>query len=122
MSIVDDLVANPGVIVAGQYTYKAEVSALKVSAGGALTEEQARMLGVMCHATTKDVVMTDSMLKGFYPQTRFKPERGWLLRGPRYTICVVANVFCFLDNQKGSPSHVLRLMRKALANVDMDLV
>jgi roadblock/LC7 domain-containing protein len=42
--------------------------------------------------------------------------------GPRFTVCVVANVFCFLDKSSGSLSKVLDLMRERLADAPTDLV
>lgn len=122
MSIVDELLEMPGVVAAGQYTYKAEVSNYRVAPQAGLSEEHARVLGVMCHATTKGVVMIGSMLERFRAGMRLQPVRGWMLRGPEFTICVVANVFCFFENARGAPGPVLEHMRKTLAGVDTELV
>lgn len=122
MSLVDELLAMPGVVVAGEYTYKAETSYYKAAPEGEITEDYARVLGAMCYATTKGVVMTGNMIEQLGYRTRLQPERGWMLRGPEFTICVVANVFCFFNNSKGSPNQILGHMRKVLADSSMDLV
>lgn len=50
------------------------------------------------------------------------PARGWVVRGPRFTVCVAANTFCFLDNESGSLGEVLQHMRDRLADAPDDLV
>ncbi|HAO31590.1 MAG TPA: hypothetical protein DCQ84_01375, partial [Candidatus Competibacteraceae bacterium] len=47
---------------------------------------------------------------------------GWLVHGPGYTVCVVANVFCLLDNRKGSVNDLVGFMCKALAAIPSDMI
>lgn len=118
MSIVTDLLARSGVIAAGQYTYKAELLAY----GGALSAEHANILAISCYDMTKNMAMEGDMLTALNLQGGDRPPRGWIMRGPDYTVCVVANVFCLIDNHKGSLNKILGFMRQALANSSLDLV
>jgi len=118
MSILAELLDKPGVIAAGEYAYRGD----RFSYKGALDQELARLASIMCRATTMATIMQGAMIAAFRPQCGIRPVRGWLVRGPQYTVCVMANVFCFLDNATGSPNAILHFMRQALADVDMDLV
>ena len=118
MSIVTELLAKPGVVAAGEYAYRGD----RFSYRGALSEEHARMASIMCRATTMSVNMEGSMLENLQPGSRFSPPRGWTVHGPDYTVCVIANVFCLLDNSKGSINDLIGYMRQTLANVPTDLV
>ncbi len=118
MSIVTDLLAKPGVIAAGEYAYRGD----RFSYRGALSEDHARMASIMCRATTMSVNMGGSMLESFQPRSGLHPPRGWMVHGPDYTVCVIANVFCLLDNSKGSINDLVGFMRQVLANVPSDLV
>lgn len=118
MSIVTDLLIRPGVIAAGEYTYKQELSYYN----GNITLEQARLLAIMCYSTTKELVMEGDMVAILNPREERRPPRAWVLRGPQRTLCVVANVFCLFDNSKGSFNKIFGFMRQALANETLDLV
>ncbi|CDI02001.1 MAG: DUF2173 family protein [Candidatus Competibacter denitrificans] len=118
MSIVTDLLAKPGVIAAGEYAYRGD----RFSYRGALSEEHARMASIMCRATTMSVNMEASMLESLEPLNGFMPPRGWLVHGPNYSVCVVANVFCLLDNSNSSINEVVGFMRQALANIPADMI
>lgn len=118
MSIVTDLLAKPGVVAAGEYAYRGD----RFSYRGTLSEEHARMASIMCRATTMSINMEGSMLEGLEPGSGFLPPRGWSVHGPDYTVCVVANVFCLLDNRKGSINDLIGHMIEALADVPSDLV
>jgi roadblock/LC7 domain-containing protein len=118
MSIVAELLTKPGVIVAGEYAYRGDRFFYK----GALKEKHARMASVMCRATTMSTHMEGDMIAAFCPQSGIQPVRGWVMSGPEHTVCVVANVFCLIDNKKGSLNTIIGFMRQALANVPMDLV
>lgn len=118
MSIVTELLEKPGVIAAGVYTYKSELS----DYAGELPEDSARVAAVMCFATTTGANMESDMLAKFNPKSGIEPVRGWVLSGPQHTICVVANVFCFVDNQQGSLNQILGFMRRSLADKTMGLI
>jgi roadblock/LC7 domain-containing protein len=118
MSIVTNLLSKPGVVAVGEYAYRGD----RFSYRGALTEEYARMASIMCRATTMSINMESSMLESFKPASGLFPPRGWLVRGPAYSVCVIANVFCLFDNSKGSINDVVSFMCEALANVPSDIV
>ncbi|HRD66821.1 MAG TPA: DUF2173 family protein [Candidatus Competibacter sp.] len=118
MSVVTDLLAKPGVVAAGEYAYRGD----RFSYRGALTEEHARMASIMCRATTMGVSMEGSMLEAFQSRSGLQPPRGWMVHGPDYTVCVIANVFCLLENTKGSVNDIVGFMCQALANVPADLI
>ena len=118
MSIVTDLLAKPGVIAAGEYAYRGD----RFSYRGALTEEHARMASIMCRATTMGVNMEGKMLEVFQPRSGLQPPRGWMVHGADYTVCVMANVFCMLDNARASINDIVGFMRQAMANAPSDLI
>ena len=118
MSIVTDLLAKPGVIAAGEYAYRGD----RFSYRGALTEEHARMASIMCRATTMGVNMEGKMLEVFQPRSGLQPPRGWMVHGADYTVCVMANVFCMLDNARASINDIVGFMRQTVANAPSDLI
>lgn len=119
MSIVADLIEKPGVVAAGEYAFRGD----RFSYRGALTEKYARMASIMCRATTMSANMESAMIASFRPNSGVQPPvHGWMMRGPDYTVCVVANVFCLLDNEKGSVNHVFGFMRQALAHETLELI
>lgn len=118
MSIIAELLNKPGVIAAGQYTYRGD----RFSYKGELSDEQARMASIVCRTTTMETRMGGKMLAAFSPQCGVQPIRGWVVRGPGYALCVVANTFCFVDNRRGSLNAILGYMREALVGESMDLV
>jgi len=118
MNILSELAEMPGVICAGEYSYRGDRYSFK----GALDEEQARQASIMCRATTMSVHMQTAILNSFSRDSGLYPNRGWVVKGPQFTVCVVANVFCFLDESRGSLSQVLGYMRQQLAHASTDLV
>lgn len=118
MSIVTDLLAKPGVIAVGEYAYRGD----RFSYRGALTEEHARMASIMCRATTMSVNMEGAMLEALQPGSGLHPPRGWVVRGPKHTVCVVANVFCLVENAQGSINDIAGFMRQALAYIPTGLI
>jgi roadblock/LC7 domain-containing protein len=118
MSVVAELMTLPGVIAAGQYAYRGD----RYSYEGQITDEMARMASIMCRATTMGVHMEGDMLGGFCENCGFLPSKGWAVRGPKYTVCVMANVFCFIDSANGSMNDVVRIMREELADAPVDMI
>jgi roadblock/LC7 domain-containing protein len=117
MSIVTDLLAQPGVVAAGEYAYRGD----RFSYLGALSEEHARIASIMCRATTMSAHMEGAMLGSIHPHG-LHPPRGWLVSGPVHTVCVMANVFCLLNHTQGSVNDIVRFMRQALGDVSHDLI
>ncbi|HKJ09069.1 MAG TPA: DUF2173 family protein [Gammaproteobacteria bacterium] len=119
MILVSRLCAMPGVLAAGEYAYHGD----QYTYAGELDEEQARQASVMCRATTLAIHMQTDMLDTLSRHSApLGPVKSWVVRGPRTTVCVVAHVFCFLDNETGPLNEVLELMQRALANESDDLI
>lgn len=118
MSLISDLAGIPGVIAAGEYSYRGDRFSFK----GQLDEEKARMASIMCRATTMGVHMETDIMNGLYGYCGVAPSRGWAVRGPQFSVCVIANVFCFIDNNSGSLNQVMGVMRERLADVSDALV
>ncbi len=116
--IVNELVGLPGVIAAGEYSYRGDRFAHK----GQLNDEMARMASIMCRATSLSQHMQVGILESFCPDCGLAPARGWVVHGPDFSVCNVANVFCFLDNRGARLNEVVELMKKRLADADTDLI
>lgn len=106
MNVVSELAATPGVIVAGEYSYRGD----RFSYEGQLDEDMARMASIMCRATTMGVHMQTDIMASFADHCGCAPARGWVVKGAAYSVCVMANVFCFLDNTGASLNEVLAIM------------
>jgi len=118
MSVVSELMSLPGVIAAGEYSYRGD----RYSYEGRLEPEMARMASIMCRATTMSVHMEGDMLGDFCADCGLVPAKGWAVRGPSFSVCVVANVFCFLDSAQGSIDKALHLMQRELADAPLDMI
>ena len=118
MTILAELAALPGVNAVGEYSYRGD----RYSYKGNLDEEQARMASIMCRATTMSVHMQAEILGAFCEDCGIVPGKGWIVRGPKFSVCVYANVFCFLDNQAASLNQVMSMMRDKLADAHDELV
>ncbi|HEB59970.1 MAG TPA: DUF2173 family protein [Gammaproteobacteria bacterium] len=118
MSLVSQLAAMQGVIAAGEYSYRGD----RFSYEGQLDDEKARMASIMCRATTMAVHMQADMMKSLGEDCGCAPARGWVVRGAAFTVCVIANVFCFLDNSQASLNEVMRMMRENIADQEGALV
>lgn len=117
MSIVAELMNQPGVVAAGEYAFRGD----RYSYRGQLTEDQARMCTILCRASTMGVVMQGRMAEIASPGAGIAP-RGWAMRGPEHALCVVGNVFCLMQNRPGTLDAVLARLNAAMAGVDMHLV
>lgn len=118
MSLIAELAAMDGVFAAGEYSYRGD----RFSYKGQISEEQARMASIMCRATTMGVHMQTDMMASMHPDSQVAPAGGWVVRGPQFTVCVMANVFCFLDNSKASLNGVMGILHTRLADAPQDLI
>lgn len=116
MSVYADLVLMDGVIAAGEYSYRGDRYHYK----GQLSEEMARMASIMCRATTMSTHMqADILCTNFDSQDcPFEESHGWIVRGPQFSVCVMANVFCFVANQPQLLNRVFAQMRDRLMDVE----
>jgi roadblock/LC7 domain-containing protein len=118
MSIIAELATTPGVIAAGEYSYRGD----RFSYEGNLDEEKARMASIMCRATTMAVHMQINMLKSLNADCGSAPARGWVVKGEHFTVCVIANVFCFIDNATASLNDVMEHMRANVAGQEGEMI
>ena len=118
MSVAAELANLPGVVAAGEYSYRGD----RFSYKGQLNDDMAKMASIMCRATTMSEHMQMGRLRSFCPDCASEPPKGWIVRGPGFTVCNVANVFCFLDNSAASLNEVMALMMARLADADTTLV
>ncbi len=118
MSVVGELMGLPGVIAAGEYSYRGD----RYSYEGQMSEEMARMASVMCRATSLGVHMECNMLGTVCDDCGLVPGKGWAVRGPMFTVCVVSNVFCFLDNSAASLNKTLHLMVERLKDASDEMI
>jgi roadblock/LC7 domain-containing protein len=119
MSLVAELVNREGVVAAGEYSYRGDRFSFK----GGLSEELARRASILCRANTLAAAMQGHMLQGLWgDRYPLEPVHGWVLKGPGHSICVVANVFCLVDNARGSTGEIVSLMRRELADAATHLV
>ena len=118
MSIIAELAMTPGVIAAGEYSYRGD----RFSYEGNLDEEKARMASIMCRATTMAVHMQIDMLKSLNADRGSAPARGWVVKGEQFTVCVIANVFCFVDNTSASLNEVMEYMRDNVAGQEGEMI
>ena len=113
MSIISELASKAGVIVAGEYSYRGD----RFSYEGELNEEMARWASIMCRATTMGVHMQSEILDSVVKGQGFMPTRGWVVKGAQFSVCVIANVFCFIDNNAASINDVVKFMT---AEIDIE--
>lgn len=118
MSVLLELSGQPGFIAAGEYSYRGDRFSFK----GQLTDEMAKMASIMCRATTMSEHMQSGMLESFCPECGVQPPKGWVVRGPNFTVCNMANVFCFLDNSKSSINDIMALMNRHLGDASHELI
>jgi roadblock/LC7 domain-containing protein len=118
MSIIAELATTPGVIAAGEYSYRGD----RFSYEGNLDEEKARMASIMCRATTMAVHMQINMLKSLNADCGSAPARGWVVKGEHFTVCVIANVFCFIDNASASLNEIMDHMLAKVSGQEGEMI
>ena len=116
MRIYTDLALMDGVVAAGEYSWRGD----RYSYRGQLNDEMARMASIMCRATTlsthmqSDILCTNLSSK----DCPFTESHGWIVRGPQFSVCVMANVFCFVENQPAVLNRVFAFMRERLMDAE----
>lgn len=108
MSIVPELAAMEGVIAAGEYSYRGD----RFSCEGDMTDDMARMASIMCRSTTMAVHMQMDMIKNLGHDCDCIPARGWVVNGDNFSVCVIANHFCFIQNSSTSLNRIMSYMRQ----------
>ena len=116
MRIYTDLALMDGVVAAGEYSWRGD----RYSYRGQLNDEMARMASIMCRATTlsthmqSDILCTNLSSK----DCPFTESHGWIVRGPEFSVCGMANVFCFVQNQPDVLNKVFAFMREQLMDAE----
>ena len=118
MSIVPELAAMDGVIAAGEYSYRGD----RFSCEGNMTDDMARMASIMCRSTSLAVHMQMDMLKTLGYNCGCTPARGWVVNGEKFSVCVIANHFCFIENDSVSLNSVMSYMQKNVPGQESQLV
>jgi roadblock/LC7 domain-containing protein len=118
MSILLELSGQPGFIAAGEYSYRGDRFSFK----GNLTDDMARMASIMCRATTMSEHMQAGIIEKFCPACGLMPPKGWIVRGPAFTVCNMANVFVFLDNNNSKLNDIMGVMKRYLNNESQELI
>lgn len=106
MSLIQNLSRMPGVLAAGEYSYRGD----RFTFAGQLTDELARMASIMCRATTMASHMQVDMMKSLGADCGCAPARGWMVRGQQFSVCVIGNTFCFLDHRAANLNEVMQLL------------
>lgn len=118
MSLIEELASKQGVLAAGEYAFRGD----RFSFTGQLDEEQARMASIMCRSTTMAIHMQVDMMKSFGEDCGCAPARGWVVKGKHFSVCVVGDTFCFVDNHRGQLNDVVAFMRARVRKQAGDLV
>lgn len=118
MSIVPELAAMDGVIAAGEYSYRGD----RFSCEGDMSDDMARMASIMCRSTTMAVHMQMDMIKNLGHDCGCTPSRGWVVNGEQFSVCVIANHFCFIQNEAASLDNIMTYMRENVPDQDTPLV
>jgi len=118
MSIYSGLASLPGVLAAGEYSYRGD----RYHFDGQLEDEQARMASIMCRATTLAVHMQANMMNSLDTDCGCAPAQGWMVRGEMFSVCVFGNVFCFVDNNAASINEVMKFLQDNVGEQTGELV
>lgn len=118
MSVISELVSRPGVIAAGEYSFRGD----RYTYEGDMTEEMARMAAVMCRSTSLGVHMETHMLETLHPGTGLTPGKGWAVRGPQFSVCVMSNYFCFMQNGQSAFNDTVHYMTTKFRDSDDTLI
>lgn len=116
MSIVSELMQTPGVVAAGEFTFKGEL----VRYEGDLVEKDARVVGNLCYQNTLSANMQYSMFCDLDQHCKVDRVPGWLVRGNNFTVCVVGQFFCFVRNSSGALNIAMSKMRDRYAHQEKD--
>ncbi len=95
MANLDKLMALPGAIAAGEFSVGGDLVASK----GALKEEYAKMVAMMCAANS---LMGKMQAESFSAHTGMKwtPFKGWAVSAGDYSVCVMGNAGVFVETAK----------------------
>ncbi|MFI9651252.1 DUF2173 family protein [Guyparkeria halopsychrophila] len=120
MSLVNDLMDQPGVVAAGDFAYRGDQY---YHHKGDLSAADTRLISSLCRSNAAAMRMEGDMLAMFSRVCQpgaggcgFVPTKGWVMHGKSRSVCVISNVYCVIDNERGSLGNVLGMMRNRLAD------
>ncbi|CAK0746587.1 DUF2173 family protein [Gammaproteobacteria bacterium] len=106
MNLITKLLSIPGVIAAGEFSNRGE----RFTHAGLLDHQQARMASIMCSSNSLAINMQAGILTSLAGEGGLTPIRGWIVQGSHFTVCVVGQKFCFLEQETASLNQVFALM------------
>ena len=103
------LLAVDGVMAVCQFRDDGEL----VEAQGLLDEQSYAHLARFAHDFKRMVQGNADQLAMFTQMRGWTPPGGWLVRGPQWTVCAVANLVCVFDHREGSINEVMAELQQA---------
>lgn len=116
MPILTLLMDTPGVIAAGEFSYKGEI----VNYKGDLSPSQAELVSTLCLANTVSINMQAEIYCSFDRFCGVKSVPGWIVRGHDFSVCAIGPYFCFLRNNAGTLNEVTKILRDRYEHKDID--
>lgn len=117
--LIDELAELPGVVAAGGFIFRGDQKVYR----GQLKDAEAFAIATAARATLESIRMQGDILRMFttvclpgVKECGLEGGKGFAVRGPVRTICVVSNAFCIIDNAKTSLTPILRLMLERQAD------
>jgi len=117
MNLINQLLSMPGVIAAGEFSHRGE----RFTHAGLLDSQQARMASIMCSANSLAIHMQAGILASIVGEGGLTPAQGWIVQGHCFTVCVIGQRFCFLEQETASLNQVVTLMRSEKSEISVDL-
>ncbi|MFO3797439.1 MAG: DUF2173 family protein [Anaerolineales bacterium] len=104
---LDKLMALKGAVAAGEFGVDGSLVAYK----GALKEEHAKMVAMMCAANS---LMGKMQAEGFtaYTGMKWSPFKGWAVSAGDYSVCVMGNAGVFVETAKADFNEIFKVLGK----------
>lgn len=103
---VNKLLSMPGVIAVGEFNHRGEC----ITHSGLLDQHQARMASIMCNANSLAINMQAGIMTSLVGEGGLTPVKGWIVKGSYFTVCVIEQKFCFLEQASASLNQIFNLM------------
>lgn len=118
-SLLDELIKLPGVVATGGFTYRGD----QTVSHGQINDTEADTIAKTARSMLEILRMQGDMLQMFTAESDpsnkdcgLQGGKGFAIRGPLRTICVISNAFCIINNKESSATPVLRLMLERQAD------
>jgi len=102
---LDKLMELNGAAAAGEFTPSGELVAHK----GALSDEHAEMVAMMCAANS---LMGKMQSESFTKQTgmNWSPFKGWAVSAGDFSVCVMGNAGVFVESEKADFNEIFKTL------------